>query len=142
MTRALARRRASCTIHPNPAPDAARGFTLVEVLVALVIAAILASGLLAMQQHGLNQASRADVLWLHLNTAQEALMGRNIGLETSSLVSSNGLASGATPPGGMAPSSVWITTSPPTPKWPSPWLTLTTRVHGQETQWSWPVTSP
>ncbi|WP_045220582.1 type II secretion system protein [Desulfonatronum thioautotrophicum] len=148
MTMAPAKRRASCTIHPDPAldalkvMDAAKGFTLVEVLVALVIAAILASGLLAMQQYGLNQAGRADVLWLHLNTAQEALMGRNIGLETSSLVSSNGLASSVTPPFGQAPSSAWITTSPPSAERPSPWLTLTTRVQGQETKWSWPLASP
>jgi prepilin-type N-terminal cleavage/methylation domain-containing protein len=118
-----------------------RGFTLVEVLVALVIAAILASGLLAAQRHGLNQASRADVLWLHLNTAQEALMGqdigRNIGREDSQLTVSGGMT-----PDGRDPLAIRITTNPPTPERPSPWVTLTTRLEGRELEWSWPAVSP
>lgn len=115
-----------------------RGFTLVEVLVALVIAAILASGLLAAQRHGLNQARRADLLWLHLNTAQEALMGVDIGRGDSRLA----LAPGGVSPFGHDPFSVRITTNPPTPERPSPWVTLTTRLEGREMDWSWPATSP
>ncbi|PTN34325.1 prepilin-type N-terminal cleavage/methylation domain-containing protein [Desulfonatronum sp. SC1] len=123
--------------HQHGDASLSQGFTLVEVLVALVIAAILSSGLLASQRHGLNQASRADVLWLHLNTAQEALMGRDIGRGDSHL----------TAPGGMLPDSrdplaARITTNPPTPERPSPWVTLTTRLEGREMVWSWPATSP
>lgn len=54
------------------------GFTLMEVLVALVVTAILASGLLALQQHGVNQARDGDTLWEHVNLAQEALLGRDL----------------------------------------------------------------
>jgi prepilin-type N-terminal cleavage/methylation domain-containing protein len=114
-----------------------RGFTLVEVLVALVIAAILASGLLASQRHGLNQARQADVLWLHLNTAQEALMGRDIGRGDSHLT-----APGEMLPDGRDPLAARITTNPPTPERPSPWVTLATRQAGREMEWSWPTASP
>ncbi len=123
--------------------DASRpqGFTLVEVLVSLVIAAILASALLASQRHGLNQARQADVLWLHLNTAQEALMGqdigRNIGRGDSQLTAPGGMS-----PDGRDPLAVRITTNPPTPERPSPWVTMTTRLEGRELDWSWPAALP
>ena len=122
-----------------------RGFTLVEVLVALVIAAILASGLLASQRHGLNQARQADVLWLHLNTAQEALMGRDIGRDIGRNIGrgdSQLTVSGGMTPDGRDPLAVRITTNPPTPERPSPWVTLTTRLEGRELEWSWPAVSP
>ena len=123
--------------HQHGDSNRPRGFTLVEVLVALVIAAILASGLLASQRHGLNQARQADVLWLHLNTAQEALMGRDIGRGDSQLTVSGGMT-----PDGRDPLAVRITTNPPTPERPSPWVTLTTRLEGRELEWSWPAASP
>lgn len=55
-----------------------KGFTLMEVLAALVVAALLASGLLALQQHGVNQSRDGDVLWDHVNLVQEALLGQDL----------------------------------------------------------------
>ena len=105
---------------------------------ALVIAAILASGLLALQQHGLNQARRADVLWAHLNTAQEALMGQELGGHEVDvhMPSSNAF------PAGIGAQHARITTQPPTAERPSPWVSLTTRRQGRELEWSWPATAP
>lgn len=101
------------------------GFTLVEVLVALVVAAILASGLLALQQHGLNQAREADLLWAQMNVAQEALMGLD--------------PARTTPQSGPD----WqITITEPTPQRSSPWISLTTRGAGRELNWSWPGVLP
>lgn len=54
------------------------GFTLMEVLVALVVAAVLAAGLAALQRHGLNQVRDGDALWEHINLAQEALLGQDV----------------------------------------------------------------
>lgn len=114
------------------------GFTLIEVLVALVIAAILASGLLALQQHGLNQARRADVLWVHLNTAQEALMGQELGAHEADVqIASRGIF-----PAGSDVQDVRITTQPPSLERPSPWVSLTTRLEGVELEWSWPAPAP
>ena len=125
---------------PSPAPwsDRPAGFTLIEVLVALIIAAILASGLLALQRHGLNQARETEVLWMHLQTAQEALIGRDIGRMDPGLTA----APGALPSHGRDPLTVRIATSPPTPERTAPWVTMTTRLEGRELEWSWPAGSP
>lgn len=49
------------------------GFTLVEVLVALAVAAILALTLIGGQRQSLNLASSALATWDHLNFSQELL---------------------------------------------------------------------
>jgi prepilin-type N-terminal cleavage/methylation domain-containing protein len=101
------------------------GFTLVEVLVALVVAAILASSLLVLQQHGLNQARETDLLWLHLNMAQEGLMGRDlVQIQDHS-------------------EQHWrLSASPPSSERPGPWITLTTTISGRDMDWSWPAIEP
>ncbi len=103
----------------------APAFTLVEVLVALVVAAIMASGLLALQHHGLNQARETDLLWNHLNTAQEALIGRDL-TRTSTEIHPQWQMS-------VAPSMA---------ERPSPWISLITRGGGRELEWSWPAATP
>ena len=102
------------------------GFTLIEVVVALVIAAILASGLLALQRYGLSQAREAEILWGHLHTAQEALLGQV-------------LARPDTRSDSQAISTDQIVVPPPAPERPTPWATLTTRRDGRELHWSWPM---
>lgn len=110
---------------PRPRHQPA-GFTLIEVVVALVIAAILASGLLALQRYGLNQAREAEILWGHLQTAQEALLGQV-------------LARPGTRFDSQASPFARIVVSHPEPERPTPWATLTTRRDGRELHWSWPL---
>lgn len=107
------------------------GFTLMEVLVALVVAALLASGLLAAQRYGLDQARDGDVLWEHVNLGQEALLGRDLAY--------------------VRDDTGWQWLLPPSDKqWrikpalpreavTGPWTTLTTRTPERTMEWSWPV---
>ena len=110
-----------CT-HPQ---TNATGFSLVEVLVALVVAATLASGLLALQHHGLNQAREAELLWDHLGVAQEALMGVELArAETRTMPD-------------------WhVSVTPASPERPSPWILLITHAAGREMNWFWPSVAP
>ncbi|SDB55650.1 prepilin-type N-terminal cleavage/methylation domain-containing protein [Desulfonatronum thiosulfatophilum] len=103
----------------------ATGFSLVEVLVALVVAATLASGLLALQHHGLNQAREADLLWDHLGIAQEALMGVELArAETQAMPD-------------------WhVSVMPASPERPTPWILVVTRAAGREMNWIWPSVAP
>lgn len=105
--------------------NAPSAFTLVEVLVALVVAALLASGLLAVQRHGLNQARRTDALWEHMNLAQEALMGQELA---------------RIKPG---TSTSWtVRVEPPTPERPGAWALLETRIADpwdRIQEWTWPL---
>ncbi|GAB6059199.1 prepilin-type N-terminal cleavage/methylation domain-containing protein [Desulfonatronum parangueonense] len=105
--------------------NSAAGFSLVEVLVALVVAATMASGLLALQHHGLNQAREADLLWDHLGMAQEALMGVELArAETQTMPN-------------------WhVGLTPAAPERPTPWFFLITRTAGREMNWSWPSGAP
>ncbi len=108
-----------------------KGFTLMEVLVALVVAALLASGLLAVQRHGLDQARDGDILWEHVNLAQEALLGQDLT--------------------DVRDDTGWQWVLPPADKqWrispgltreagAGPWTTLTTRTPERTLEWSWPV---
>ena len=103
----------------------ASGFSLVEVLVALVVAATLASGLLALHQHGLNQAREADIYREHMDTVQEALMGREL-----------------TRIGSLNAQDWQMGVTPPSPDRPSPWAFLSTRAAGREMNWAWPAVEP
>lgn len=101
-------------------------FTLVEVLVALVVASLLASGLLAVQRHGLNQARRTDALWEHVNLAQEALMGQELARIKPQT------------------STSWtVRVEPPTTQRPGAWAVLETRIADPwdtVQEWAWPLT--
>lgn len=50
-----------------------KGFSLIEVLVALVVAAVLASGLLIYQQQAMRVTSGTSDMWHNLNLAQDIL---------------------------------------------------------------------
>ncbi len=52
----------------------AQGFSLVEIMVALVVASILALTLIGAQRQSLNLASSALAVWEHLNFSQELML--------------------------------------------------------------------
>jgi prepilin-type N-terminal cleavage/methylation domain-containing protein len=53
------------------------GFSLIEVLIALAVAGILALGLVTAQGHSLTTTARAEDLWRNINLAQALLAGRS-----------------------------------------------------------------
>lgn len=114
--------------------NSAPGFTLMEVLVALVVAALLASGLLALQRHGLNQARDGDTLWIHVNLAQEALMGKDLARmrdDTGWLWPQ------------QHPDRQWrIVATPILEGRSGPWMMLTTRTPERTLDWLWPGVRP
>lgn len=56
------------------------GFSLVEVLIALAVAGILALGLVTAQGDALHTAARAEGLWGNINLAQTLLAGQDLGV--------------------------------------------------------------
>ena len=58
------------------------GFSLIEVLIALAVAGILALGLVTAQGHSLTTTARAEDLWRNINLAQVLLIGRSVACES------------------------------------------------------------
>ncbi|MFW6388283.1 MAG: prepilin-type N-terminal cleavage/methylation domain-containing protein [Desulfohalobiaceae bacterium] len=108
-----------------------QGFSLLELLVALVVCALLAYSLFNAQKYSLYLASTQQKRWENLNFSQE-LFARQ-GLQELS----------------RQPTETWIRFSGPAPaKWRSsletdpdayPWLQLQTDLQGTVLKWSWPV---
>jgi prepilin-type N-terminal cleavage/methylation domain-containing protein len=110
------------------------GFTLMEVLVALVVTALLASSLLALQQHGMNQARDGDVLWDHVNLAQEALLGQELARMHDD--------TGWRWPAQHANRQWRINPAPALRDRPGPWVVLVTRTPERTLEWYWPGDRP
>lgn len=107
------------------------GFTLMEVLVALVVAALLASGILAAQRYGFDQARDGDVLWEHMNLAQEAQLGRDPADQDDDTGWQR-----------LTPSAnrQWrISPAPVRKAGAGPWMMLTTRTPERTLEWTWPT---
>jgi len=111
-----------------------RGFTLMEVLVALVVASVLSSGLLALQRHGLNQARDGDVFWEHVNLAQEALLGQNL--------ARMGDDTGWRRPEQHSNRQWRVSPAPVQEDRPGPWVVLVTRTPERTLEWFWPGVRP
>ncbi|WP_291321886.1 prepilin-type N-terminal cleavage/methylation domain-containing protein [Desulfonatronospira sp.] len=111
-------------------PD--NGFSLVELMVALVVGAILAHAVLSLQKYSVYLASNQHYTLSNLNYVQELLARK--GLEELS-----------------TPSGVWISTPEIYGgRWRTVggqdvdpegirWMHLETEVHGLVLEWSWPV---
>lgn len=107
-----------------------RGFSLVELLVALVVGALLAHALLSAQSHSLYLASKGQDTWENLNLSQELFAAK--GIQDLS----------------RRPTGTWIVLPGPSPgRWRSAqsesqdqacrWVNLHTDVQGTVLEWSW-----
>ncbi len=108
------------------------GFSLVELLVALVVGAILAHALLSAQQYSLYLATDEHRIWDNLNMTQELFAVR--GMQELS----------------RRPTGTWMEISgSPGGKWRTEqdvetdsecyWFELQTDMEGKVLTWSWPV---
>lgn len=111
-----------------------QGFTLLEVLVALVVAALLASGLLAVQQHGMNQARDGDERWDHVNLVQEALLGQDMVRMRED--------TGWRWPAQHGDRQWRVHPLPAGEDRPGAWMTMVTRTPEQTMEWAWPEARP
>lgn len=110
------------------------GFTLMEVLVALVVAAVLAAGLVALQRHGLNQARDGDALWEHVNLAQEALLGQDMARMRDD--------TGWRWTEGYADARWRVSPAPALEDRLGEWMVLVTRTPDRTLEWFWPNVQP
>lgn len=108
-----------------------KGFSLVELMVAIVVGAILAHAVLSLQKYSYYLASNQNHTWNNLNFVQELLARK--GLQELS-----------------TPSGVWIYEPEHDGSWQSlaehekepveiTWMHLETEVHGLILEWVWPV---
>lgn len=108
------------------------GFSLVELLVALVVGSIMAYALMNAQQYSLYLAADQERTWSSLNRTQE-LLATELGPEE--LIRPTGTwrdFSGH-------PEARWRTTQSREVGERFLWIDLETEVKGKEQKWSWPV---
>lgn len=106
------------------------GFSLVELLVALVVGALLAHALLNAQHYSLYLATQQQGAWSSLNLSQELLAAR--GLEKLSRRPTGTWIAHPGPTQGK-----WRSTRSESPEQDCHWTDLETDVQGAIFEWSW-----
>ena len=109
--------------------EQSQGFSLVELMVALVVAALMAHALLSAQHYSLGLATRDQEAWNNLNYSQE-LMTRK-GLTELSRATGTWVMSLETPEAG------WRTVEQPAYLENMYWIEMDTQYRGSILQWSW-----
>jgi len=107
------------------------GFSLVELLVALVVGALMAHALFNAQQYSLHLASTQKTGWEDLNLTQELMASRSltdISRPTGTWLNFDG-----------SPGYRWMTLRSTEPDDLTSWTELTTDINGVIFKWSWPV---
>ncbi|MDZ7762790.1 MAG: prepilin-type N-terminal cleavage/methylation domain-containing protein [Desulfovermiculus sp.] len=106
------------------------GFSLVELLVALVVGALLAHALLSAQHYSLYLATQQQGTWDSLNLSQELLAAK--GLEELSRRPTDTWIAFPGPNQGQ-----WRSTQSENPEQDCRWTDLETDVQGAILEWSW-----
>lgn len=106
------------------------GFSLVELMVAMVVGSLLAWGLVSAQNYSLGLSSYNNEAWDNINYTQSLMIlhGQdNLAQTTGTWVMDPG-----------SPDYRWRSTLYHSSE-NNLWAILETRVHGVELKWSWPV---
>lgn len=122
------------TAFPNkPLPDnASTGFSLVELMVALMVGALMAYALLNAQHYSLKLSTYDDQVWENLNFAQELIATQ--GLDKLSRSSPTWIAAP------QNPGARWRTVQEPGNREDIFWIKMDTEFNHTILHWSWPQT--
>ncbi len=112
--------------------DSSKGFSLVELMAALAIGALMAHALLSAQHYSLGLATHNKQSWENLNFTQDLLARQ--GLHQLSRPTGTWIVSLDNP------GARWMTLEEPAEMETMHWVEMHTDYRGNILKWSWPLT--